>query len=182
VAQGRLPQDQEQDQGDGKEQPEHPEQDRDEQPQQEADDRHEEGGDGGDMHELVLEVMAREELAQAPLHTGALRSPSGCARAASTGRAGRTDLGIGLGFAAEPAKAGSLFDLLAAFATEHVSPFPGVPGWPSCARPLYGGFGNRFPFVTKRLVPPLDSMTGTDFARLATIELRLPYNGAIRFC
>jgi hypothetical protein len=54
MTQGRLTQDQEEDQRDREQQPEHPEKDGYEEPEQEADDGHEKGHDGGDVHELVL--------------------------------------------------------------------------------------------------------------------------------
>jgi hypothetical protein len=67
VTEGRLSEDQEEDEGNGKEEPEHAQQDGDEEPEQEPDQGDEKGHDGRDMHELVLQVMARKQLAKPAL-------------------------------------------------------------------------------------------------------------------
>ena len=81
--------------------------------------RQQEGRDGGNVHELVLQVMARKDL------TDPMLEPSLAASRPRVGRrAGGSRPFIGLRPAAEPAKAGILLDLLAALTTEHArSPF-----------------------------------------------------------
>jgi hypothetical protein len=122
VTEGRFAQDQEQQQGDGPQQevrtqPAAAEGGR-EKPEDEADGRHEEGRNATDVHELVLQMMAREELAQSAFK-GLAASPRGASRARrrTPGRAGTGDR-IGLGLPAKPAEASVGLDWLAALATE----------------------------------------------------------------
>jgi len=77
VAQRRFTQDEEEDEGDRKEQPEHPEQDRHQETKREPDHRDKERHDGGDMHELVLKVVAGKELPKSPLQASGSRPAAG---------------------------------------------------------------------------------------------------------
>lgn len=126
VAEGRLPEDQEEEQGDGGEQeiraqPVLPKRRREE-AQEEADQRHEEGGDRPDVHELVLEMVAREQFPQPAFQPiGGLRSRPG--RAGRGRRGCRHSYPVGLSLAAEPTEPGIRFDGLAAFMAEDLIVF-----------------------------------------------------------
>jgi hypothetical protein len=106
MAQRRLPKDEEEEEGNREEEQagadrEERREDADEQPG----DRQDEGRDGRQVHELVLEVMARKDLADSVLQGGSRRV-------------------IRLRLAAEAAEARIILDLLAAFPTEHAgAPF-----------------------------------------------------------
>ena len=136
MAQGRLAKDQKKDQRNGEKQPEHAQQDSYEEAEQEADHRHEKGNYGGDVHELVLQMVARKELSKSGLDaTGRLPAACGFARfargrilgptAAHSYRRGLTARRIGLWLAAEAAEPGPFLDLFPAFATEQMYPLIG---------------------------------------------------------
>jgi hypothetical protein len=73
VTQGGLPQDQEEDEGDRKQQPQHAKQDGHQEAEDEPDHRHKKGDDRGDVHELILQVVAGEELAEPAFEAGTSR-------------------------------------------------------------------------------------------------------------
>src|SRR5919201_5786406 len=123
MAERRLPQNQEQQKGNRGEQEVRAQpvssQRRRKETEDEADQGHEEGHDRPDMHEFVLEMMARKQLPEPAFQSvygpgRRTRRPGGGSGACP----GRTRL-VSLRLAAETAEAGVGLDRLAAFPAEH---------------------------------------------------------------
>ena len=153
VTQGRLTQDQKEQQGDRAEQEVRSKPTvGQEEPEDEADQQHQERGNGGDVHEFVLQVVAGKELAQPVLEAGT--------RGATIWRRRRwSGHRVRLGFAAEAAEVCVRLDRTAAHATEDGPGFwsgvRGRQGGPIIG-PAIGPIGKFGKGVTKRRALPFD--------------------------
>lgn len=129
MAQRRFAKDEEEEEGDREEEQagadrEERREDTDDQPGH----RQHEGGDGCQVHELVLQVMTGKNLPDPVLKPGPAGRPARIGR----GGPGRRRF-IRLRFAAESAEAGIVLDLLAALTTKHPGPLS------AGSRRLYSG-------------------------------------------
>ena len=114
VAERRLPENEEEEQRDGSQQKVRAKPAvGQEETQHKPDQRHQEGGNRPDVHELVLQMVAGEELAQPVLDSGAGR------RRLRGGRGAGTTYGVSLGLAAEATEVGIRLDWPAALAAEY---------------------------------------------------------------